>query len=351
MEKRDFSAVGNDKMDLAQMARQYGASSAFLTTDLSNRLFPKSGIFLSDRLLSNSGQYLRLIVGEIESQLCLKATEKLGITHASIVEIGNSNVVYSYDHLRDAGLLEKPDLLQHVFVQTQKVELVNRLLQKFSRDDLENSLAKHLDHDDENIAEAAMALLVSRNKSGFQIDQTSCRLSDIPVEIFHDLVWLVAAAVHKISGYQGSDLLDAAETLLADHDEGQSTNNRAERLAGLLDHVEDETIVPHPINDGLDLFLARIALRSGLTSDQLIVFTAEQNMARLIIVMRALGITDSDAISIFTALDGSGNLLTPATYNEISRERAVAMTNSWSHPATYQAAQRALSNSPSEVDG
>lgn len=351
MEKREFSAVRNDGFDLVQKAREFGASSAFLTSDLSGALFPKSEVFLTDRLLSNCRQYLRSMVCEIESLLCLKATENLGISHASIAEIGNSNIVYSYDHLLNAGLLNKPGLLEHVFTQAQKVELINRLLQKMSQEDLENSLSSYLDHDDKPVAEAAMALLVSRNRSGFQIGQIACRLADIPAEIYHELVWSVTAAIRKISGYADPKLLDAAELLLAEHDESQSNDNRAQRLAGLLDHGEETAAIPHPITDGLDLFFARLALRSGLSSQQLTLFTAEPNMTRIVIVLRALGIADDDAISIFTALDGSGNVLTSASYNEISREQAVAMAEKWSSQIAFQTAEQALSSSEPGANG
>ena len=265
MEKREFSAVTKAGYDLAQKAGELGASSTFLTSDLSGAIFPKSEIFLSDRLLSNCQQYLRSMVGEIESALCLKATEDLNIAHASLTEIGNSGSVYSYDSLSTAGLLTNEDLLKHVFVQAQKAELTNRVLQKISQEELENGLAKHLDNDDKPVAEAAMALLVSRNRTGFQLGQITCRLTDVPAETFHNLVWSVAAAVRKISGYEEPVFLDAAQMLLDEHDESQSIDNRARRLAGLLDHGEEKGTIPHPISDGLDLFVARIALRAGLS--------------------------------------------------------------------------------------
>lgn len=351
MEKRDFSAIQNGGYDLVQKAGELGASSAFLTSDLSGAMFPKSEIFLSDRLLSNCQQYLRSMVGEIESGLCLKATENLGIAHQSLLEIGNNVSVYSYDQLSVAGLLADDDLLKHVFVQAQKAELTNRLLQKISQEELENSLAKHLDDQDSSVAEAAMALLVSRNRTGFQSGQITCRLDDIPVEIFHALVWSVTAAVRKVSGYGEPALLDAAQLLLDEHDESQSIDNRAQRLAGLLDQGEENGTIPHPMKDGLDLFLARIAKRSGLSFDQLTLFTAEPNMARIVVVIRALGISNDDAISIFTALDGSGNLLTSASYNEISREQAEDMTGKWSNQAAFRAAELALSSAASGMDG
>lgn len=344
MEKRDFSAVAKAGYDLAQKAGELGTSSAFLTSDLAGALFPKSEIFLSDRLLSNCQQYLRSMVGEIESGLCLKATEDCGIAHASLAEIGNSGSIYSYESLSAAGLLTDDGLLKHVFAQAQKTELINRLLQKISQEELENSLAKHLDNDDKSVAEAAMALLVSSNRSGFQLGQIRCRLEDVPVEILHSLTWSVTAAVRKITDYKEPELLDAAQRLLDEHDESKSIDNRAQRLAGLLDHGDQKDTIPHPIKDGLDLFMARIALRSGLSVEQVITFTAEPNMARMAVVMRALGIPNGEAIAIFTALDGNGNLLTSASYSEISQEDAAAMVGNWSSQAAFLNAELALSS-------
>ena len=343
MEKRDFSANKNDGFDLVKMAGQLNTSSAFLASDLSHRLFPKSEISLSDRLLSNCRQYLLSLVGEIESRLCLKAVETLGIQHPSLTEIGNSASVFSYKHLETAGLLRNEDLLNHIFTQAQHVELTTRLRQKISQEELENGLASRLDHDDGSVAEAAMALLVAWNRSGFQSGQIVTRFSDVPAETFHDLLWLVTAAVGKMLEPGSSKLEDAAQLLLREHDESQSVENRAQRLASLLERGAHQDSIPHPVKDGLHLFLARLAQRSGLSIAQLTMFTAEPNMSRLVIVMKALGIPEGEAISIFSALSSGGILLTPASYKEISSEEAESMAHNWSRQGVFQNAKRALS--------
>lgn len=343
MEKRDFSANRNDGLDLVQRAGQLSSSSTFLASDLSHRLFPRSEISLSDRLLSNCRQYLVSLVNEIESQLCLKAVETIGIEHASLAEIGNSPSAFSYNDLDKAGLLQNDNLLNHIFTQAQIVELTNRLRQKISQEELENSLTNHLDHEDKSISEAAMALLISWNRSGFQSGQFIYRISDVPAESFHDLLWSITAAVEKILESGNPKLGEAAELLLREHDESQSAENRAQRLASLLDCDATEGAIPHPVKDGLHLFLARLAQRTGLSFTQLTLFTAEPNMVRLVVVMKALGISDEQAISIFSALSVGGNLLTSASYNEISREKAEAMTRNWSRQGAFQDAKMALS--------
>lgn len=350
MEKRDISAIHHIGNDLVHRARALSATSTHLPADLAAVLFPKSEVLLSDRILSNGRQYLRSVIAEIESRICLIATEKFSVTHQSIVEIGNNNTTYSYAYLLEAGLLSKANILEHVFTQAQKIELTNRLVQKISQDELDNNLSRFLDHEDKSIAEAAMALLVSKNRSGNHISPISPRLTDLPAEVVHDLVWSVTAAIRKLSRFDGAHLLKAAEYLLAGHDESQSCHCRALRLAGLLHHGGENSLIPHPLKDDLDLFIARMALRSGIKAEQIILYTAEPNMARIIIMMRALAIADTDALSIFTALDGSGNLLTASSYNEISQDEAIRLVGSWSTESSLQAAERALASANLELD-
>lgn len=350
MENRDFSASKNPGNDLVGRSKSLGVTSAYLASDLATALFPKSEVLLSDRILSNSRQYIRAILSEIESRLCLIATEKLSVAHESIIEIGNSQLAYSFPHLRDAGLLNRKNILDHIFVQVQKTELTNRLLQKVSQEDLENGLSRFLDHEEKGIAEAAMSLLVSQNRSGSPLNAISYRLEDVPAEILHDLTWSVTAAIQKLSRFDSSKMLEAAEILLAEHDESKSRNVRAQRLAGLLEHSTEKNSIPHPLKDGLDLFVARLSLRSGVSAEQLILFTAEPNMARIILVMRALNVADQDALSIFAALDVSGNILTASTYNEISRDQALSLVESWSTDPVFQSAELALSLGNLEID-
>lgn len=342
MAKRDFSMDRNPGVDLVQQAAEIGSSSAHISDDLASALFPKSDVILSDRMLSNGRQYLRAIVQEIETEICMIAAKDFGMQQDTIIEIGNSSRVHSYALLQNAGLLESKTLLDNVFTTVQRVELGARLLQKISQADLESVLTRHLDDEDASIADAAMALLVAQSRDNAGSGSLQVNIANLPAEILFGLTWPIAAALQKLSGYEGPELTNASEKLLGEHDEGVGTQNRSARLAQLVDQSEGSEQNLHPMHDGLDLFLARLARRSGLSVDQLILFTAEPNMVRLILTMRAIKIPLDQALSIFSALDGGGQSLTRASYDEIDEDKASELVSSWSANAIYQDAQRRL---------
>ncbi|WP_108809885.1 hypothetical protein [Sphingorhabdus sp. Alg231-15] len=334
---------------LVQQAAAISASSAYISDDLAAALFPKSDVILSDRMLSNGRQYLRAIVQDIEAEICLIAAKDFGLTHDTIIEIGNSSRGHSYGLLQKAGLLESKPLLDHVFVSVQRVELGARLAQKISQADLETVWTRHLDNEDSAVADAAMALLVAQSRDNAGPGSIHAHIDNLPADIIFALTWPIVAALQKLSGYDGPELAKAAERLLGSHDEGAATQNRARRLAQLVDPLEEGSENLHPLHDGLDLFLARLAGRSDLSVDQLIRFTAEPNMIRLVLTMRAVNLTTEQALSIFGSLDGSGQLLTPASYNDIDGEKASDLVINWSGNSLYQDAQRFLNSYDSGV--
>lgn len=327
---------------LVQQAAAISGSSAAVSDDLAAALFPKSDIILSDRMLSNGRLYLQSIVQDIETEICMIAVEDFGLTHDTIIEIGNSDRGHSFPLLQNAGLLETKTLLNHIFISVQRVELGARLLQKISQSDLEAVLTRYLDNEDATIADAAMASLVAQSRDNAAPGSIHAHIASLPAEILFALVWPVVAAIQKLSGYDGPDLKKAAEKLLGGHDESVGTQSRARRLAQLVDQLAEDEHHLHPLYDGLDLFLARLAKRSGLSVDQLILFTAEPNMVRLVLTMRAVDLPTDHAISIFGVLDGSGQLLTPASYNEIDGEKAAELVSKWAGNKLFQDAQRQL---------
>lgn len=342
MAKRDFLMDRNPGVELVQQAAEIGSSSAHISDDLASALFPKSDVILSDRMLSNGRQYLRAVVQEIETEICMIAANDFGMRQDTIIEIGNSGRVHSFALLQNAGLLESKTLLDNVFTSVQRVELGGRLLQKISQADLESVLTRYLDDEDASIADAAMALLVAQSRDNAGPGSLQAHIANLPAEILFALTWPITAALQKLSGDEGPELIKAAEKLLGGHDEGIGTQNRSARLAQLVDQTGRSEQNFHPLHDGLDLFLARLARRSALSVDQLILFTAEPNMVRLVLTMRAIKIPQDQALSIFSALDGGGQLLTPASYNEIDEGKALELVSNWSANALYQESQRRL---------
>ena len=331
--------------DIIRHASAMAGKASFIADDFAQALFPRTDVSFNDRMRSNARQYLRATIGQIEQRICRIATDEMGVSHEALVKIGQGSGGQSFRLLENSGLLKTTEIVQHLFVKAQQGELAARLLQKISQQDLEATLTRHLDHADPVVAEAAMGLLVAQSKSTGAAGEISASLSDLPAEIAFALAWPVTAALARLSGLPGSQLQQATERMLAAHDESASVARKSDRLARLLEQTaETGDAIPHPMKDGLSLFIARLARRSGLTSDQIIGFTAEPNMVRFVVAMRAADFPTQDALSVFAALDGDDHILTAATYGETDQDRCLALVSSWAAPGAYQNAERILAD-------
>lgn len=331
--------------DIIRHASAMADKSSFVADDFAQALFPKTEVVFNDRMRSNARQYLRAMIGQIEARICQIATQELGVTHETLLKIGQGGAGQSFRLLENSGLLKTVEIVQHLFVKAQQRELAARLLQKISQQDLEATLTRHLDHDDPVVAEAAMGLLVAQSRTTGSVGEISASLADLPAEIAYAFAWPVTASLARISGLPGLQLQQATERLLASHDESAGVARKADRLAQLLEQARTtEDHMPHPMRDGLSLFIARLARQSGLTSDQITAFTAEPNMVRLVVAMRAADYPAPEALSVFAALDGGDHILTAATYGETDRDRSMALVSGWATPRAYQNAQRILAD-------
>ncbi|WP_321324311.1 hypothetical protein [uncultured Parasphingorhabdus sp.] len=338
--------------DIVRRASAMADKASFVADDFSHALFPRTDIVFNDRMRSNAQQYLRSVVDQIERRICTIATEDMGLRQEVLLGIAQGGKGQSYAMLEQSGLLKTPEIVRHLFVKTQQSELAARLLQKISQEDLESTLTRHLDHEDAAVAEAAMGLLVAQSKTTGAAGEIAASLADLPPEIAYAFAWPVTAALASRSGHASLQLQQATERLLAAHDESAGVARKAERLAQLLDQSPaDRKSVPHPMTDGLTLFVARLARRTGLTSDQIISFTAEPDMVRLVVVMRAADFPVQEALSIFAALDGGDHILTAATYGETDQDRCQGLVSRWASPDAFQNAARLLSDDFPDIPG
>lgn len=334
--------------DMVQRAGDAAAAEAGIASDFAALLFPKSDVRISDRMLSNGRQYLNVLLAEIESHICRIALKLNESENEILIAIEQDRDSQTLPILDKAGLLKKADIAEHLFVQVQAAELAARLLHKTSQDQLEATLTKYLDHDKPAVANAAMGLLVAQSRSLANNSQMAADISDVPAETLFSLVWAVSAGLSQITGMREKELRIVTERMLGEIDESTSITRCSQRLAQLLERDSDDDSFPHPIADGLTLFVARMAHKAALGPDQIIKFTAQPEMAQLVVAMRALDVSSHDAVSIFAALDNGDNILTPATYNGIDRDKAAALLSDWSAPVAFQRAKRLMSEENSD---
>lgn len=342
MEKRTFFTGTEYQGDVIQRARDAVAGEQQIAVEFHALLFPKTGVQFTDRMLSHGRQYLDALISMVEKRICDIANRQYAIISEVLLAIASTPESRCLALFEKAGLLEGSEIIDHIFIQVQRAELETRLLQKITQTQLEAALTRNLDHGNSNIASAAMALLVAQGRANSVGEHISVNIDNIPSELLYEIAWPITAILAKLAGINGTELNQATEFMLRQHDEGEGIGRRAQRLAKLIESDVQKGANPHPITDGLTLFIARLAERSGVSAEQIVRFTAQPNMTPLIVLLRALNFPSQDALSIVASLANGENSLTFAAYHEIDREKALAAAADWMAPPGYQRAKHLI---------
>lgn len=135
-------------------------------------------------------------------------------------------------------------------------------------------LAELVGDSDEGVAAEAMALLVAQSRRFDRFDEPVMARTELSAEIEHRLVWSVAAALrsylirhHSIAPAIADEALaEAADAMIAEHDEGDSLEARAFRLAVRLresGRLDDILLGRTRREAGLPLLVAGLAARAS----------------------------------------------------------------------------------------
>jgi hypothetical protein len=176
----------------------------------------------------------------------------------------------------------------------------------------ENALLVELAGDgDDDVAREAMALLIAQNGRLDGFGEPVLPHGDLPAELEHHLVWTVAAALRRYMIVRhGADpaacdnaVAAASSRVLAGHDEGETAEARAMRLALALraaGRLEEEGLVARALTHGsLPLFLALLALRTGLAAAA--VWELLSAASGPVLLLRAAGLARDEAAAILLA--------------------------------------------------
>jgi len=333
-----LAGPGDDLMQIASSSTQ---ADDHFEDDLLGLLFPRSSVVFTDHLLADIRFALSKLVGKIETALCHIAVEVYRAPQAALVDIGNSEDVYCFSLMQKSGLFDNVQLLKFLFVRAQEVALTRNILRSVQQEQLDAAPQYLIDHKQSRIAEAAMAVLIAQSRNQLSDGQLNLTVSDVPAEILHDLVWSVVATLEHFMGQKSQQLSAAAEKLLAEHDENAALQCRSEKLAYLLGHDGGDEHA-HLVEDGLPLFLARLAVQSGLSYEKITSFTAEPEMARFLVLLRACDFEPAEALTTITMLHPNSAHITIARYKDIAPDEAKAMIAGWSKQSAYAQASEKL---------
>ncbi|MBV9884558.1 MAG: DUF2336 domain-containing protein [Sphingomonadaceae bacterium] len=121
---------------------------------------------------------------------------------------------------------------------------------------------------DDEVAAEAMELIIARSRRFDRFQEPSIGQVDLPAELQHKLVWLIAAALrhyivqhHRVAAVDAA-IEETASALIAHHDEGATLEARAVRLAHRLHALGrmDGALLARALSEGLlPLFIAGTA--------------------------------------------------------------------------------------------
>lgn len=179
---------------------------------------------------------------------------------------------------------------------------------------------------------------------------------DLPAELQHKLVWLIAAALrhyvvqqHRLAAVDGV-IEEEASALIAAHDEGAILEARAMRLArrlGQSGRLDGEILVRILSEGMLPLFIAGLATLTALEHGAAWEVIADPRGRGPAILLRAAGLTRGDAARILLLANSHGPLVSGAEegattlqlelFDSLDRASAEEVLRLWRADPAYRA--------------
>ena len=224
-------------------------------------LFEYPGAGLSDQHRAQITQLLRALIGAIEDELRIRIGQSLPVDAPPelVAALGSAQVPIALPLLERTRLLRQADLIAAMLRRVDEHRLAQRLL----------------DRGDDDITEAVMALLIAESRRYDQFGDPALARTDLPPGPHRRLLWAVAAALrhylirqHAMPDIQADLLLaQAVRALLAEHEDADTLEGRADALALLLHErgLIDDKLLTDALEEGwLALFGAAVAQRAGI---------------------------------------------------------------------------------------
>ena len=330
--------------------------SAVAATDL---LLPEQARLSEWQRLTASALLLRL-VRTVEDDLRARLASEFPGEEALHAALGSTRVEIALPLLERSHALRDPDFGA---ILVRRVE-EHRYWKEYSVTGANDLLAELVRDSDDEIAAEAMGLLIARSRRFDRFHEPLMGRSDLPAELQHRLVWLVAAALrqymiqhHRISsGKADAAISAAAAELLSNSDEGQDLEAGCNRLARALfraGRLEGNDLARILEEGQLPLFLAGIAVRCSVDHGSAWEILSDPEGRGSALLLRA-GRVDRDAAAwILLMLNSRGRLFSGAEgeaaaaqldrFDTMTQVEAMEIIRLWQVDPGYRAAISRLS--------
>lgn len=243
---------------------------------------------LSDYARAAVSRMTALLVGEIEAAL----VDRLG---------GTARELKALTRLEAAGLL--PDAELTALLLRRAAE--HRLALRLRPGDAPGPLHGLMGDADRAVGSAVAALLAGEHRRYDRFGEPAVARADLPAELQHRMVWMVAAAVRP-----SADVIvaAAATTLLAGYDEHDTVDARSAAVVRALSatgRLEPALLVEWGEAGHVAPAVAGLALRAEVVAGAAWDAALDAEGSRLALLLRAADLARGDAARLLTAWAGA----------------------------------------------
>jgi len=284
---------------------------AVAATDL---LLPDQARLTEWQRLTAATLLTRLIHG-IEDALRARLAERFAGHAALHAALSSAHVAIALPILERAQVLRDAELSNVLVRRVEEHRYWKANAPAAGADELLFALVRD---SDEDVAAEAMELVIARSRRFDRFQEPVMGAVELPAELQHKLVWMVAAALrHYIVQQHGVPAVDAAieesaSALVAGYDEGGTLEARAVRLVRRL-HLAgrlDGALLARTLSEGmLPLFIASLSALCALDYDAAWEVLADPRGRGPALLLRAAGADREAAAAILLLLASRGPLV------------------------------------------
>jgi uncharacterized protein (DUF2336 family) len=268
---------------------------------------------------------LSRLLRSVEDALRVALADHFAAHEAAAAALSSAHVPIALPILERAGALADHELgtilirrvEEHRFWKAAGQEGVEDLLFAFVRDA------------DETLAADAMEMVIARSRRFDRFQEPVLGHVDLPAELQHKLVWLVAAALrHYLVQHHGLRAVDepierAASDFIAGHDEGTSLEAVAARIARRLAATArlDGPLLARALGEGLlPLFIVGLGVLASVDQVAAWEILSDPRGRGPALMLKAAGVPREDAAAILLLLAGRGRLFSGAEGDQAAEQ-------------------------------
>ena len=302
---------------------------------------------------------LNRLVGGLEDELRARLAERFEGHAALHAALSSAHVPIALPILERAQALRDPELGNVLVRRVEEHRYWKAHAPAAGGEDLLYTLVRD---PDEEVAAEAMELIIARSRRFDRFQEPAMGQVELPAELQHKLVWMVAASLrhyivqqHRVGAVDAA-IEEVAGALIAAYDEGATLEARAVRLARRLHAAGrlDGELLARSLSEGmLPLFIAGLASLCALDYAAAWEVLADPRGRGPALLLRAAGAEREAAAAILLLLGSRGHLVSGAEgdaaaeqlelFDTVDQEAAAEVLRLWQAHPSYRASVARIS--------